>query len=931
MKKIYLSILVALIGMVSFATTHTVTNSGMTFNPDSIAIQVGDSIDFNIAASHDVKQYEEKYYDDGSSFSSGNVTGGGFNLPLGGGTLGHIVFYIPGTYYYVCEPHFNSGMKAKITVEQAPPVSSCSELFFSQYMEGSGNNKAIEIYNPTSSSVDLSLYTLVMYNNGGNNVNTLALTGTIAANSTYVISKSGSDVASIADLVDGIINHNGDDAYALVKNGVGAVDILAYFDEDPGSSFSVTGGSLANNTLIRKNTINAGTTDWSVSMGQWDVLPSNDTTGFGSHTMTPCITGPVVSFKTDSFTFNEGDGTIHLDSLLINPAITSPSGQQFEIHLHASSTASFPADFTVNAGVPVSLPYTHTIASALFNFTSLAINADLVDDAIYEGDEIVMIVLRNAVNGLSLGADSILYVTIIDNEVPSVPTIELASTSISMNENGGTFDITVNNLGSIGTASDSVKLQIVVGDAADVDNYMTTNIIFDGSATETVTITITDDVLVEGTETVIFALLDGSTGMIINSDSIFTLTIIDNEAPLYPEYPIELIRGNDTDAIADSIGVKCWTSGVVVSDNFSGSGMEFFINNGIKGIGVYVPIDSFGYTITEGDEIKILGTVTHFKRLSQMGFIDTIIVLSTGNTIAMPTVVTDTLGEYTESEIITLENATYVSGTWGDNKNVIISANGKEYSMRIDDQSGVGSLTQPTGFFDVIGIGAQYNNSTSNLFKGYQIKPRRVSDIILKPTLNMTSQGTSVNEDAGTVTIEFEIANYVSGSYTVDVALTSGDATDIANFTTQTAVSISGGTGTITVTVTDDTEIESNEIFTFELSNPSTGLLLGNGKTFELTVTDNDADAITEINVNALSIYPNPSSDLVNIEMYSNENQLVNISIIDLSGKQVIETIYSLSNGKNVISLDLSKLSKGNYILNFATENGSHSSTLMVK
>jgi len=40
------------------------------------------------------------------------------------------------------------------------PTALPTELFFSEYVEGSGNNKALEIYNGTSGSVDLSTYTI---------------------------------------------------------------------------------------------------------------------------------------------------------------------------------------------------------------------------------------------------------------------------------------------------------------------------------------------------------------------------------------------------------------------------------------------------------------------------------------------------------------------------------------------------------------------------------------------------------------------------------------------------------------------------------------------------------------------------------------------------------------------------------------------------
>ena len=44
--------------------------------------------------------------------------------------------------------------------------NTCSDLFISEYVEGPGNNNAIEIYNPTSFDIDLSDYTINRYGNG---------------------------------------------------------------------------------------------------------------------------------------------------------------------------------------------------------------------------------------------------------------------------------------------------------------------------------------------------------------------------------------------------------------------------------------------------------------------------------------------------------------------------------------------------------------------------------------------------------------------------------------------------------------------------------------------------------------------------------------------------------------------------------------------
>ncbi|MBN1117233.1 MAG: T9SS type A sorting domain-containing protein [Bacteroidales bacterium] len=68
-------------------------------------------------------------------------------------------------------------MKHKKILQIAPFIMSfficnfsfaqdCSELFFSEYVEGSGNNKGMEIYNPTDQIIDLSSYYVARFSNG---------------------------------------------------------------------------------------------------------------------------------------------------------------------------------------------------------------------------------------------------------------------------------------------------------------------------------------------------------------------------------------------------------------------------------------------------------------------------------------------------------------------------------------------------------------------------------------------------------------------------------------------------------------------------------------------------------------------------------------------------------------------------------------------
>ena len=67
--------------------------------------------------------------------------------------------------------------------------AQCTDIFISEYVEGWGNNKALELYNQTANSIDLSSYTIARYSNGSFQESApQQLSGVILPNSTYVIS-----------------------------------------------------------------------------------------------------------------------------------------------------------------------------------------------------------------------------------------------------------------------------------------------------------------------------------------------------------------------------------------------------------------------------------------------------------------------------------------------------------------------------------------------------------------------------------------------------------------------------------------------------------------------------------------------------------------------------------------------------------------------
>ena len=193
-------------------------------------------------------------------------------------------------------------------------AQDCSELFISEYVVGSGNNRALELYNPTANSIDLSTYKVGRFRDGSGTPMLLDLSGTIASLSTFVIvidkqdpNGTGFDEpvdAALAAVADVFVNpvyvqsnspfyFNGDDAVPLF-NGDPTVttnlkDVVGRIGEDPGTAWSDANGTwwTTDKTLIRKSSVRSGDgngLDEFLPEVEWDSLPENTFTELGWHT-----------------------------------------------------------------------------------------------------------------------------------------------------------------------------------------------------------------------------------------------------------------------------------------------------------------------------------------------------------------------------------------------------------------------------------------------------------------------------------------------------------------------------------------------------------------------------------------------------------------------------------------------------------------------
>jgi len=150
------------------------------------------------------------------------------------------------------------------------------ELFFSEYGEGSSNNKWLEIYNGTGEIVDLSIYTIKIYYNGsataGGSIN---LQGTIDNFDVFVLAHSASTQAILdnADMQSGSLTFNGDDAVTLSKGGT-VIDLIGTIGDENNFAQDVT--------LVRKDSVISPTITWDIN--EWESYSADTFEYIGFHT-----------------------------------------------------------------------------------------------------------------------------------------------------------------------------------------------------------------------------------------------------------------------------------------------------------------------------------------------------------------------------------------------------------------------------------------------------------------------------------------------------------------------------------------------------------------------------------------------------------------------------------------------------------------------
>lgn len=343
-----------------------------------------------------------------------------------------------------------------------------------------------------------------------------------------------------------------------------------------------------------------------------------------------------------------------------------------------------------------------------------------------------------------------------------------------------------------------------------------------------------------------------------------------------PTYDIATITTVDANGEPDSLGVYCKVVGTVFTPDYDGNnGYSFYIQDGTGGINIFNFSDlPSGYQSKKGDEIRAVGEVLFYNGLIEIQ-VDSITILSQGNSVGSPTVVTS-FDATTVNEFIKIEKVKIVDPQqWpaaGDNANLdIATATGDTLVMRIDKDVFIQDtmMTAPTGFIDVTGVGGQFD-SQAPYFDGYQIFPRRHTDIV-----DVDPCPAPTGLTAGNLTKNSADLSWTSTNTGAVFNIVWGEA----GFLFSQGNVVSG----ITTTSFTLTGLDDDKMYEFYVQD-SCGSFLGNsqfvGPESFSTLIDNVTD-VNRVSV-PLMAFPNPSNQGVVML-----NKVGNFMVFDVLGQEV--------------------------------------------
>ena len=546
---------------------------------------------------------------------------------------------------------------------------------------------------------------------------------------------------------------------------------------------------------------------------------------------------------------------------------------------------------------------------------SIMIFAKVFDDFNIDPNDTVTLLLRQ-VTGNAYMKDSIITLVMTDNDGPA--TIEFIDSKLTITENIGNLAVKI-RVASRSDADADFTLRCYTAlstatEGVDFKFNPTSKIINVTSSTlDTIVVNVPfyDDKNFELTKKIYFGLGNLSNSKITKGKDTMIVTLLNDDLPIYSIGTIN--KQTNANKTADSLNVRCRVYGTVHGVNMRAAGLGFTIMDGTGGMGVFSNPKTFGYTVTEGDSVMIQGSVSQFQGTVQMDKLDTIVKIATGQPLKKAKSVSG-VDETTESVLVQMRRVKMVDpAEW---PSAALAANGFKYvrvmntagrvdTLNIDAETNVDGSTAPVGYFDVTGIGAQFDNSSPFITR-YVLSPRSINDFKAStlPTVNFAKSKDSIFEPADSFRMDFSVIP-ADENFSFDVAIAGGTAvspTDYDFATRKINVLKNVSSFFIRANITDDGDPDGDKLLIFAIRNAQGPCFIGKDSLLTLKIKDNEASVVKKFAAGSIKMYPNPSSGLVNIQSAEN---MKSVKVYTMGGQLVREVNMNDMMKTNAVTLDL--------------------------
>ena len=348
------------------------------------------------------------------------------------------------------------------------------------------------------------------------------------------------------------------------------------------------------------------------------------------------------------------------------------------------------------------------------------------------------------------------------------------------------------------------------------------------------------------------------------------------------------------------------TTGIVTA-NF---GTTYFIQDGTglwNGLFIY----ESGRNPSIGDSVIITGEISEYYEKTEMSNIVDYYFISSNHNLPEPVeIATGIIEEGLESVIVKVKDAVCTDEDY----------HSSYYMWAVDDGTGEMKIHNSSIFEYEPTEGFTYD-ITGPLnwdFGEWKIEIRYESDVV----------GSVDTDGPYVVTIEPVISTNIMVLFNEEVD--EATAEDVSNYSIDNDIVVESisqhafNKAQVNITVSE----MSFGDFLMTINN----VMDESGNVMDEQIVEFSFVGIDELFVNGdMKIYPNPADNQLNISFIAKENADLEISLSDISGRTIMQDVYSASQGVNVVKLDIDNISRGVYLLNITEGNSSLNYKVIVK